>query len=368
MPRTNMRDISFATFNLLNLQIPGGVTYSNKPPYPDDNEGRAAYLKKIKWTANQVKLLDSEVVAFQELWSKQALVDVFEEAGLLGEYDIVARDAPGRGRPQVALAVQKDRSGGSQLLDGWKWIEDFPEGFNFDKLRESDGAEEEITVTINNFSRPVLHAIIQPEGSGPKPPLISIYVAHFKSKGPARLSFADPKPEALIHYAKITKSAVSHIRRVMEAGAMRAMLDVVMKSEDDEAISPVVVIGDLNDDTLSVTNGLLSDQPVYRFIEKSRAGLTSDKGLYSTERLQQYRSPRHVYYTHIYKNKLESLDHIFVSEEFYDHSRKRFWSFRELEVFNDHLNRESFEDEGASDHGCVRAYFDWNPMPEQKGD
>jgi hypothetical protein len=36
-----------------------------------------------------------------------------------------------------------------------------------------------------------------------------------------------------------------------------------------------------------------------------------------------------------------------------------------LEIYNDHLNRETFEEEGASDHGMVRAYFDWNPMPEE---
>ena len=190
-------------------------------------------------------------------------------------------------------------------------------------------------------------------------------VAHLKSKGPARLSFAAPKPAALEHYAKITQSAVSHLRRVMEAAAMRAMLDTVMKSEDDDAISPVVVLGDLNDDTMSVTNELLSDQPTYRLVQKSRAGYTSDKGLYSAERLQQYRSSRHIYYTHIYKHKRESLDHILVSEEFYDHSRKRCWSFRELEVYNDHLNREAFEEHGASDHGQVRAYFDWNPIPDE---
>lgn len=138
-----------------------------------------------------------------------------------------------------------------------------------------------------------------------------------------------------------------------------------MKSEDENDISPTIVMGDLNDDTMSVTNELISDQPTYRVVQKSRAGLTSDKGLYSVERLQQYRSMRHVYYTHVYKHKRESLDHILVSEEFYDHSRKRLWSFREMEVINDHLNRESFEEElGASDHGIVKAYFDWNPMPD----
>lgn len=365
MPRTNMRDLSFATFNLLNLQIPGGLTYSNQPTFSEDEEGRKAYSEKIKWTASQVRRLDAEVIAFQELWAVQALIDVFEEAGLRDEYDIAARDAPGRGKPQVALAVRKDRNGNSQLLDGWEWIANFPSNFKFEKLRETDGAQEEITITIDNFSRPILHAVIQPEGRSPKPPEVAIYVAHLKSKGPARLSFAEPQPEALEYYAEITKSAVSHIRRVMESAALRALLDAVMKSEEEDAISPVVVLGDLNDDTLSVTNELLSAQPTYHVVEKSAAGRSSDKGLYSGERLQQYHSSRHVYYTHIYQNQFESLDHILVSEEFYDHSRKRLWSFRELEVYNDHLNRQAFEEKGASDHGQVRAYFDWNPMPEK---
>jgi len=364
MPRTNMRDLSFATFNLLNLQVPGGLTYSDRPPFPDDAEGRAAYDRKIAWTGEKIRMLDAEVIAFQELWAHEALEAAFDAAGLRGDYDLVARDAPGRGRPQVALAVRKDRHGNPQLRPGADWIADFPADFRFDGLRETDGAEEEITITINRFSRPILRAVVQAEGTGPTPPPVTVYVAHLKSKGPARLSFARPQPVALETYTGITMSAVAHIRRVMEAGALRAILNGVMTAENDRAISPVVVLGDLNDDTMSVTNELISDQPSFRVIEKSRAGLSADKGLYAAERLQQYRSARHVYYTHIYKHKRESLDHILVSEEFYDHSRKRHWSFRELEVYNDHLNRDAFEDEGATDHGLVRAYFDWNPMPE----
>ena len=361
----NMRDLSFATFNLFNLQVPGGLTYSTTPPYPDDAEGRAQYQRKIAWTADQLRRLDAEVIGFQELWAKEALETAFSAAGLAADYDIVARDAPGIGQPQVALAVRKDRHGNPQLEPGADWIAAFPEGFVFDQLRETDGAEEEITVTINTFSRPVLSALVQSEGTGPKPPPVQVYVAHLKSKGPARVSFAQPRPVVLQSYPNIARSALSHIRRVMEAGALRAMLDGVMASEEDDAISPVVVLGDLNDGSLSITNELISAQPTYRVMEKSRAGLTSDKGLYSVERMQQYRSLRHVYYTYIFKNKMESLDHILVSEEFYDHSRKRKWSFREMEVYNDHLNRKTFTDtEGANDHGIVRAAFDWNPMPE----
>jgi hypothetical protein len=39
MARANMRDLSFATFNLLNLQVPGGLTFSTTPPIPDTPEG-----------------------------------------------------------------------------------------------------------------------------------------------------------------------------------------------------------------------------------------------------------------------------------------------------------------------------------------
>ena len=362
MPRDNMRDLSFATFNLLNLQVPGGLTYGDAPPYPDDPEGRAAYARKVAWCAAMVRRLDAEVIGFQELWAERALGDVFEAAGLAGEYDLVARDAPGQGRPQVALAVRRDRRGGSQLAPGAEWVARFPEGFALDGLREVQGAEEEITVTISTFSRPVLRAVIRPEGRGPTPPEVTVFVAHLKSKGPARLSGRD-RPPALVEHRRIVTSAVSHIRRVMEAGALRVMLDAAMRLDDD-ALSPTVVLGDLNDGSLSVTTEMISDQPRYRVVEKSRVGRASDRGLYSVERLQQYRSLRHVYYTYVFRDKRESLDHILVSEEFYDHSRRRRWSFREMEVWNDHLNREALEAQGASDHGVVRAYFDWNPMPE----
>ncbi len=365
MARANRRDLSFATFNLFNLQAVGGLTYGNTPPFPDDAEGRAAYARKIEWSAAQLKLLDAEVIGFQELWSAEALREVFQAAGLEDSYDIVARDAPGPGQPQVALAVRKGEDGAAQLLPGADWVAGFPDDFRFDGLRETDGAEEEITVTISEFSRPVLMARLQPTGTRPKPPEVAVYVAHLKSKGPARLSFRNA-PDVLDTWPTITKSAVSHIRRVMEAGALRAMLDAEMKRED-EGLSPTVVMGDLNDGSQAITTELISAEPGYRVIEKSRAGERSDAGLYSVERLQQLRSLRHVYYTYIFRNKMESLDHILVSEEFYDHARKRLWSFREMEVINDHLSRDGKTERaqtGASDHGLVRAYFDWNPMPD----
>ena len=137
MPRSNMRDLSFATFNLLNLQVPGGITYdAGEPPLRDDAAGREAYDRKIRWTGERIRLLDAEVIAFQELWSREALEAAFAAAELTADYDLVARDAPGRGKPQVALAVRKNRHGDSQLLEGADWVAQFPDGFRFEKLRD----------------------------------------------------------------------------------------------------------------------------------------------------------------------------------------------------------------------------------------
>ena len=68
-----------------------------------------------------------------------------------------------------------------------------------------------------------------------------------------------------------------------------------------------------------------------------------------------------MYYTHIFNNSRESLDHILVSQEFYDNSRKRIWAFDGMQVVNDHLNEDNHKEAGTSDHGIVKATFKYQP-------
>ncbi|MEM8850029.1 MAG: endonuclease/exonuclease/phosphatase family protein [Pseudomonadota bacterium] len=355
MADRNMRDLSFATFNLLNLQVPGGLTYGSAP-FPDDDEGRRRYGEKVDWTGAMLRSLDAEVIGFQECWSVAALDACFDAADLRDRYDIVARDAAPY-KPQVALAVRKDRNGESQLLPGAEWVESFPDAFRLRDVIEDQGAQEEVTVTIDSFSRPILRARMKPEASRqPRPPEVELMVAHLKSKGPARIDFRASAPTDG-DVRDTLRSVVSHVRRVMEAGALREMLERAPEE-------PRVVMGDLNDGSLSITTQLISGEPGYRVIEKSTKGNSAAGKLYSVERLQQYRSLRHVYYTYIFDDRRESLDHILVSPHFYDHARDRLWSFREMRIWNDHVGDGAAKDAGASDHGVVRAAFDWNPMPE----
>ena len=91
----------------------------------------------------------------------------------------------------------------------------------------------------------------------------------------------------------------------------------------------------------------------------SRGGV--DNGLYTAQTLQEYRDSRDVYYTHVHQDLRESLDHILVSEQFYDNSRDRLWVFDGLAINNDHLNHEVHRENGTGDHGLVRVSFRHDP-------
>ncbi len=351
-----MAKISFASFNLRNLQLPGKTYYASSKPY-----STGTYDAKIRWTARMLQKLKADVIGFQELWSPQALEEAFREAGLLDEFDIVAREAE-VGKVQVGLAARKGMLRGEPA-----WME-LPEELHLVKRRKVGHEEgknvyaDEVRVNFTQFSRPPLCVDIKPL-SPKKAPQLKVIVAHLKSKRPTDIWREIRQHPEIKQHQEALGSALSTIRRATEAAALRIHLNKMLKGTN----KGVVVMGDLNDSSLSTTTTLLTEQPPYKLFEASRAGKTSDTGLYSAAMMQQYRSLRDVYFTHIYENQMESLDHILFSEQFYDHSDKRRWSFHEMKVYNDHL----FEAHGAakdeaphmlpSDHGVVKVVFDHNP-------
>ena len=130
-----------------------------------------------------------------------------------------------------------------------------------------------------------------------------------------------------------------------------------MKGSD----TPVIVLGDLNDGQHSNTLNVLSEQPRY-LLGDARGG--GDTALYTAQTLQEYRDTPDVYYTHVHQGMRESLDHILVSQEFYDHSRKRRWLFDGLSINNDHLNADDHKADGTNDHGVIRAVFKFSPAKD----
>jgi predicted extracellular nuclease len=239
------------------------------------------------------------------------------------------------------------------LLSGaGQWIDKFPEQFRLSS-KGSDAQTPAIDVQVNGFSRPVLHFEITPrEDHGP----VMVYVCHFKSKGPTDI-FREAWYEKEVHakHSGAIGAALSTIRRSAEATALRIVLTERLKGND----VPAVIMGDINDGQHSNTANILTGQPRYLVGGSSGGG---DLALYTGQTLQEYRDTRDVYYTYVHQGLRESLDHIFVTQEFYDNSKKRIWLFQDLVIMNDHLNFDDKKGAGTTDHGIVKATFQYKPM------
>ena len=340
MARTQL---AISTFNLLNLQQPGEALYFNTRPWT-----QAEYDRKVAWSARIMGEMASDVWGFQELWDGQGLTDILAQAGLAGTHTALA--PPGHdGRSIVCAAAVR-----SDILRGdAEWITDFPDDFILESTGGGDPQAPDIKVEIDRFSRPVLHFRARPRSNGRD---IHFYVCHFKSKSPTRIDReAWYSRNTYSRHSEALGAAISTVRRTAEAAALRMILTERMKDTD----TPVVVLGDLNDAQISNTLNIVTGQPNYILSGLNEGG--SDVDLYTVASLQELRSLRDVYYTHIYQNLKESLDHVLVSQEFYDNSRRRIWAFKGMDVSNDHLNDDDHRTTGTADHGVVRARFEYRP-------
>lgn len=340
----NLTHVTIGTFNLFNLNKPGLAVYTDTTGWT-----QAEYDLKIAWTARQLRLMNADVFGFQEMWHADVIVDALAAAGMSADYDLLAPPNANGKRIVCAAIIRKGLLTGSP-----RWIEDFPPEFVL-KSGGDDPQTPDIAVTIKGFSRPVLHFTAKLRTTEAD---VNFYVCHFKSKGPTKV-FNEPwfranRPLYAKHATGIG-SAVSTIRRTAEAAALRFILSEQMKGNDN----PVIVLGDLNDGQHSNTANIVSEQPRFLVGESMGGG---DTALYTVQTLQEYRDTRDVYYTHVFQDMRESLDHIMVSQEFYDNSKKRLWLFDGLVINNDHLNFDDHKDSGTNDHGIIRAAFTHRPI------
>ena len=239
--------VSFATYNLLNVNLP------NKKMYGHPGWSTEAYNRKVEWSSEILKTVDSDVWGFQELWHREAFEVIFAKARLKSAYDLLVPNNTTGGRIVCAGAVRK-----GLLQNDPEWILDFP-----DELVLRAGGDDDqtcdIDVNICSFSRPLLRFEVKPRSAGKR---IIVYVAHLKSKLPTKVYQEDwyHKPTHSKHATAIG-AALATIRRTAEAAALRFLLTEEMKKTD----TPVIVLGDLNDGQHSNTLNILTEQPGYLF-------------------------------------------------------------------------------------------------------
>ena len=325
-------DIKIGTFNLLNLVKPG-ERYYNKKPYSEKE-----FAKKSRWIGRQLQRMDADFVGFQEVFHESALRQVVRESGVFDENSTFAPGADGKG-PRVGLATSLP------FVEPPTSIADFPDDLDF----SIDGAP----FPVKSFLRPVLRAVVEFPNGHP----VTIFITHLKSKRPMVTAAKrhDPKERTL-------GKARALIIRAAEAAALRSILvDELQQNQ-----RPVVVVGDLNDAVPAVTTEMVAGSPPWRFLPAKQKKDTWDVLLYSTYDIQARQSYRDVNYSHIYNGRYETLDHIFVSQEFYRFNPKRIGEVNYLRFFNDHLFDATLSndrpDRIASDHGQLVATLRLRPQ------
>jgi predicted extracellular nuclease len=325
-------DVKVGTFNVLNLAREGERFYPDEKPYT-----AAEYDQKATWIAGQLTRMQAQLVGFQEVFHEEALRDVCDRSGQFPDGTVVAPGADGASGPRLGLASRLP------IDEPVTIITDFPAGM--------DAAAEGLALPVGTFSRPVLRArvVLDPERGTTS----TVFVAHLKSKRPIRDPQApehDPREEAL-------GKARALIRRAAEAAALRFL---VLEEITGNA-QPVIVLGDLNDAARAVTTDIIMGDSPSRFWPQDPEDRQAywDRLLYSAYELTVRRTGRDVSYTHIFNGHYENLDHILVSQEFYERNPQRIAEVMNLRYFNDHLVDSQLSndrrDRTVSDHAQLVA-------------
>jgi predicted extracellular nuclease len=325
-------DFKVGTFNVLNLARPGERFYPDDAAYSN-----AEFNQKADWIGQQLLRMDADLVGFQEVFHEEALRNVCARSGRLNDATVVAPGADGVSGPRVGLATRLP------LAEPVASVTTFPAGV--------DAAVEGVALPVGDFSRPVLRArvVLDPATSR----TATVFVVHLKSKRPILDPDAaehDPREEAL-------GKARSLIRRAAEAAALRFLLLEEIVGNDQ----PVIVLGDLNDAARAVSTDIVMGDSPSRFWPRDRPVREAywDRLLYSAYEINARQIGRDVSYSHIFNGRYETLDHILVSQEFYDRNPDRIGEVTDLRHFNDHLVDSQLSSDRpnrvVSDHGQLVA-------------
>lgn len=315
-----------ATFNTLNLVLPNVTFYGN------EKYSKAKYAAKKAWIKHQIELMHPDVIGFQEVFHLAALQEVLAETPSFAEAHVLMPAETGAS-PNVALASRFP-------LENQSIIEQFPASAHL----VIDGQP----APVAKFQRPVVRATVKIDNGALD---VIVFVVHLKSKRPMIDPEADPDDPMQIALG----SAKSLMIRTAEATALRHILVDTMRGNT----TPVIVMGDINDSVTAVTSEIVSGTSPYKRLPAEKKAAIWDVLLYNVKDLQSRVSLQDTYYTHIFNGYCESLDHIFVSNEFVRGNPQYRGYVEYVKVFNDHLIDETLSNEDVpmtqSDHGQVVA-------------
>ncbi len=311
---------TIGTFNLRNLALP------HVSIYKDLCYTEQEYRSKVSWSAEQLKRMNADVIAFQECFNEEALQELKELSGYQEAPHLFPQDE--EGEPCVALLSRLP-------IKSFQAITTLPENCS--------------TEEFQHFRRPLLHTELHLSSNQS----VHVLAVHLKSKQPLLTETADPFDPLSITQG-LARSL--HLRSI-EAMAIRQLVLNILPE-------PVIVIGDLNDVSQSVTTQMIcGPTPPYGASKEQRAQFLTHR-LHSASDELIRRSLRNATYTHIYDGIYEKIDHILVSDHFSPNNKQALGKTLYVQSYNDHLIdhtlKGAFIDKSVSDHGQLVATLEIN--------
>ena len=321
-----------ATANLLNFANPNRIYYENAPTY-SDNE----YQHKLRGITDLLAKAHADIIAVQEVWDSHAL-----EALAVGL----------RFKPEHVVIPLASNDNASPYTQG-KGAQQTPAvGIitRFEQLESTLLEEVEPKAVIDipdiglyeRFNRPPLILRVNAFGQP-----ITIITAHLKSK---RAFFLRDENGQLLEdmddpNIRVRAKLRSLCMRAAEAASIR--MSIIERLHHTR--EPLILLGDMNDVTGSVTTQLMSETGEVNYDKSMR-----DVALFDAARIQaRYGWMKDVAYTHIYQGMPEVIDQLFVSEEFLPDSKFSLGQVERVDYFNDHLKWDYAD--RVIDHGIIRA-------------
>ena len=321
-----------ATANLLNFANPNRIYYENAPAY-SDNE----YQHKLRGITDLLAKAHADIIAVQEVWDSHALEALAVALGFEPEHVVIPLASNDKASPYT-------QGKGAQQTPAVGIIT------RFEQLESTllEQVEPKAVIDIpdiglyQRFNRPPLVLRVNAFGQP-----ITIVTAHLKSK---RAFFLRDENGQLLEdmddpNIRVRAKLRSLCMRAAEAASIR--MSIIERLHHTR--EPLILLGDMNDVTGSVTTQLMSETGEVNYDKSMR-----DVALFDAARIQaRYDWMKDVAYTHIYQGMPEVIDQLFVSEEFLPDSKFSLGQVERVDYFNDHLKWDYAD--RVIDHGIIRA-------------
>lgn len=334
---SSQKQFYIATANLLNFANPNRIYYENAPAY-STNE----YEHKLRGITDLLSKAHADIIAVQEVWDSDALEALAISLGFEPNHVV----APLASNHSTSLYTQGKGAQGTPAVGIISRFEQL-ECSLLEEIAPKAVIDIPDVGLYKRFNRPPLLLRVNAYGQP-----ITIITAHLKSK---RASFLRDKNGNLLEdiddpNIRVRAKLRSLCMRAAEAASIR--MSIIERLHHTR--EPLILLGDMNDVTGSVTTQLMAETGEVSYDKSMR-----DVALFDAARIQsRYDWMREVAYTHIYQGMPEVIDQLFVSEEFLPDSKFSLGQVERVDYFNDHLKWDYAD--RVIDHGIIRAKIKLN--------